>query len=117
MVLPPSTGWFSIDSIDLSGIARASITLGWQKTPVADYTFEIRVDAPDGNKIGTFSFAGKAESSGEGSSVAPPHFVTLTSPLSPIHDGKKHKIYVVKRSKTTNAENEAGLSSLKLFIK
>jgi glucose/arabinose dehydrogenase/cytochrome c551/c552/type 1 glutamine amidotransferase len=117
MVPPPSTGWFSIDSIDLSGIARASITLGWQKTPVADYIFEIRVDAPDGNKIGTFSFAGKAESSGEGSSVAPPHFVTLTSPLSPIHDGKKHKIYVVKRSKTTNAENEAGLSSLKFFIK
>src|SRR5438045_9640649 len=43
MGVPANTGWFSIDSIDLSGINGAALSLGWIKPPVAAHTFEVHL--------------------------------------------------------------------------
>ena len=74
MIIPQNTGWFSIDSIDLTNISRAVLTMGWQKPPVSGYTFEVHIDAPNGNKIGEFTFAGKAESGDSKTTKAAPQF-------------------------------------------
>lgn len=113
MVLPNSPGWFTIDSIDLTGIERASLTLAWQKYPAIACTFEIHIDAPDGKKIGDFSFNGKANSSGE-NSVAQPRSAILKSDLKQVSDGKLHNIFVVKTG-DTKTKNNPGLSAIQFY--
>ncbi|HEY8659629.1 MAG TPA: ThuA domain-containing protein [Hanamia sp.] len=117
LILPQNTGWFSIDSIDLSGISRASIIMGWQNPPVAGYTFEVHVDAPDGNKIGEFSFAGEGESADGKLAKAKPKFVTLTSGLTQVNDGKLHDLYILCKSKDPKVTANAALSSIQFFVK
>lgn len=117
MIIPQNTGWFSIDSIDLQGISRAAITLGWQKPPVAGYTFEVHLDAPDGNKIGEFNFAGAAETPGSKSGKTQPQFATLSSGLTQVNDGKLHNIYIVSKTKDPKITGTAALSSIQFFIK
>ena len=117
MIIPQNTGWFSIDGIDLSGISRAAITMGWQKPPVPGYTFEVHLDAPDGNKIGEFTFAGAAETAGAKPGKAAPQFATLSSGLMPVNDGKLHNIYIVSKVKDPKITGTAALSSIQFFIK
>ena len=115
MVVPNAPGWFKIDSIDLTGIVQASLTLAWQRAPVTATTFEIHIDAPDGNKIGEFSFAGKEEDSGE-KSVSQPESVILKSDLKEINDGKLHNVFIVKSAETKSA-NDVGVSAIQFFAK
>jgi cytochrome c551/c552 len=115
MVVPNASGWFKIDSIDMTGIAQSALTLAWQKAPVAACTFEIHVDAPDGNRIGEFSFAGKAESS-SAKSENQPETVILKSDLKQISDGKLHNVFIVKTGNTQSA-NVIGVSAIQFFIK
>ena len=115
MIVPNGSGWFKIDSIDLTGIAHAALTLAWQKDPAIACTFEIHIDAPDGNKIGEFSFAGKAESSGS-KSTAQPEAVILKSDLKQVSDGKLHNIFIVK-TVDTKAINDIGLSARQFYTK
>ena len=117
MLLPQNTGWFSIDGIDLSGISRATITLGWQSPPATGFTFEVHVDAPDGNKIGGFSFAGKGQSHGEKSAKSQPQFVILTTGLSKVNDGKLHDLYIVSKSNDPKSSATAALTSIQFFTK
>ncbi|HSQ44255.1 MAG TPA: c-type cytochrome, partial [Ginsengibacter sp.] len=117
MVLPQNTGWFSIDSIDLSGISRAVITMGWQKPPVSGYTFELHVDAPRGNKIGEFTFAGLSEAESSKPGKATPQAATLSATLNAVNDGKLHNIYVVSKAKDQKVTTNAALSSIQFFIK
>ncbi|GAC1425568.1 MAG: hypothetical protein NVSMB7_01970 [Chitinophagaceae bacterium] len=117
MVLPQNTGWFSIDSIDLSGISHAAITMGWQKPPVSGYTFEVHVDSPDGNKIGEFTFTAEGESPGGKSEKTPPQFVTLNAALTQVNDGKLHNIYIVSKARYPKITTNAALSSIEFFIK
>ncbi|MDP4286122.1 MAG: ThuA domain-containing protein [Bacteroidota bacterium] len=115
--LPQNTGSFSIDSIDLSGISRAAITMGWLNTPVAGYTFELHLDSPGGEKIGEFSFPGKGESPGSKSTEAHPEFATLTSTLKNVNDGKLHDLYIVSKTKNPEIKTQAALSSIQFFLK
>jgi hypothetical protein len=115
MVVPNTSGWFKMDSIDLTGIANAALTLAWQKVPVAACTFEVHIDAPDGNKIGEFSFAGKAESSGL-QSAAQPASAVLKSGLKQVSDGKLHNIFIVKTGETQST-NDIGVSAIQFYLK
>ncbi|MEO8820976.1 MAG: Crp/Fnr family transcriptional regulator, partial [Ginsengibacter sp.] len=114
LVIPQNTGWFSTDSIDLSGISRASVNLGWQKPPVSGYTFEVHLDSPTGEKIGEFTFAGEK---GNADEKAKPQFAALTSAIKPISDGKMHDIYIVSTTKDPSIAGTAGLVSLQFFLK
>ena len=74
MMLPQNTGWFSIDSIDLSGISRAAVTATWQKTPVPGFTLELHVDSPGGNKIGEINFSGVEKNPSKKMKIAQNHW-------------------------------------------
>jgi len=117
MILPGNSGWFSIDSIDLSGITRAAFTMGWLKGPVAGYTLELHIDAPGGEKIGEFNFAGKPESVVEKSAKPQPQMVTLGTAIKSVNDGKLHNLYVVSTSKDSKITATVGMSSIQFFLK
>ena len=52
MVVPVTEGWFALENIDLSGVASATINVGWQDAPKYSFDFEIKLDAADGKTIG-----------------------------------------------------------------
>ncbi|MGN6492165.1 MAG: ThuA domain-containing protein [Agriterribacter sp.] len=56
MIAPDNkAGWFSVDSIDLQGVSGAELLIGWEDdedSPKVGYTFELRLDNPDGTKLG-----------------------------------------------------------------
>jgi cytochrome c551/c552 len=72
------------DSVDLSTIKEAVLQVNWAKGPVRAGTFELRLDGPDGAKIGTFSFEGDARDA------------LLKSTLEPVKDGKLHKLFIIR---------------------
>jgi cytochrome c len=116
LLVPQTTGWFSIDSIDLTGVSRASLIMGWQVPPSTGYTFEIHSDAPGGNKIGEFSYTPKPGNANAKPGKALPMAV-LTSPLTRINDGKLHNIYIVSKSADPKVTATMALVSLEFSNK
>jgi len=114
LVIPQNTGWFKIDSIDLTDISRASLNIGWQKPPVSGYTFEVHLDSPQGEKIGEFSFAGVKEN---GSAGTKPQFASLNSSITRVSDGRMHDVYIVSKQKDQSVSGTAALASLQFFLK
>jgi len=113
MMAPKNTGWFAIENIDLSLIQSATLTLAWTNQPVAGYTFEVHLDAENGNKIGEFTFDAitaplKSEK---------PSFKTISGPLQPITDGKMHTLYITAKSKDPNNSNILVVSSIRFDTK
>jgi hypothetical protein len=93
------------DSIDLSTITAAVLRVSWAKGSVGASTFEtfeLRLDAQDGEKLGTFSFEGEA---GE-----------LHSALVPVKDGKLHKLFIVRQTEKA-ADGQLIVSFLQLINK
>jgi cytochrome c len=117
LVMPQTTGWFSIDSIDLSGILRASLTMAWQTSPVSGYVFEIHLDSPTGEKIGEFSFAGDASQASKQSEKPKPKFVSLSAAIKSVTDGKLHNLYIVSTAKDSKIAATAGLASIQFYLK
>ena len=111
-LIVPETGWFRIDSIDLTAISKASMMMGWQRPPVPGYTFEVHLDSPDGQKIGEFTFAGKT---GAAPKDAKPQFATITSSISSVSDGKLHDVYIVSKIADPSVKGMAALSSIQFF--
>jgi len=93
MVAPLSEGWFSIDNIDLTGITSAVLAAGWQTAPVQGFVFELRLDAPDGKKIGEGAIPGGLPTKGGMGGTAIP------MKLEPVTDGKLHSLYIVSKPK------------------
>jgi len=88
--------------------------MGWQRLPVPGYTFEVHLDSPDGQKIGEFTFAGKA---GAAPKDAKPQFATITSSISSVSDGKLHDVYIVSKIADPSVKGMAALSSIQFFTK
>ncbi len=114
LITPPNTGWFRIDSIDLTGIAKATFSIGWQKPPLSGYTFEMHMDSPTGVKIGEFTFAG---ATGTAADNAKPQFAALTSAITPVSDGKLHDVFIVSKAKDPSIGGTAAAASLQFFLK
>ncbi|MDQ6902395.1 MAG: PKD domain-containing protein, partial [Bacteroidota bacterium] len=117
MLLPQNTGWFSIDSIDLTGISRAALTMGWQAPPSIGYTFEVHLDSPDGNKLGEFSYSPKGGSSAPGAASSAPKMTTLAGNITKVSDGKLHSVYIVSKAADPKAAGTAALVSLEFLQK
>ncbi len=113
LLIPGKTGWFRIDSIDLSGITKASLGMGWQAPPIGAYSFEMHLDSPTGQKIGEFTFGGKKGAAAEN---AKPEFTTLSTSISPVTDGKMHNVYIVSNP-TDSVKGTAALASLQFSLK
>jgi cytochrome c len=52
LIFPPDQGWFAIDSVDLTGVRSLNVIAGWQTPPTKGFSFEVRLDKPDGALLG-----------------------------------------------------------------
>jgi glucose/arabinose dehydrogenase/cytochrome c551/c552 len=100
--VPDNTGWVSIPNIDLTAIRKVSLAAQWEKGPIAPYSFEIRLDSPDGKKIGGYSFKGVSPGVSTGASaktkiIDRPYQQFFTIPIDPVSDGTKHTLYIVSK--------------------
>lgn len=86
MVLPAAEGWFTVDSIDLTGVHSANLTNGWQAPPDKSIDYEVRLDASDGRLLGKGSMP--VPKKGQQFGIAKAHLETIT-------DGKFHTIYFI----------------------
>lgn len=102
MLVPAAPGSFSIDNIDLTGVTEVILSAGWQKSPDFGFNFELRLDAPDGKKIGEGSVPGGIPNKG------PMGGTVMQMKIEPVTDGKMHSIYIV----STPKEKEAGQIAL-----
>lgn len=53
LIVPAEEAWFALDNIDLAGVKRIELTAGWQEAPKSGLSFEVRLNAPDGELVGT----------------------------------------------------------------
>ncbi|NUO00033.1 MAG: ThuA domain-containing protein [Saprospiraceae bacterium] len=114
MMTPKSAGSFSLDSLDLTGISAATLAMGWQVAPQFGYTFELRLDGPNGKKLG------EAVLKGSGSSAPPKvpfQIATLTIPIASVTDGKRHNLYLVSKPNDPGEPNQAALQGITFIAK
>ena len=52
-LLPPMECWFALEDFDLNGVRAANLMVGWQQPPATALYFEMRLNAPDGELIGS----------------------------------------------------------------
>ena len=107
LVVPKTTGSLSLDNIDLTGITAAELSFVWEKAPTSNYHFEIRLDSPNGTKIGEANLE-----AGKNNGVKLPESKTATASLLlnlQATAGNLHNIYIVSK-----ADNSAEPNTLKL---
>ena len=104
-VIPNEEGYFSVDSIDLSGIKSVEFIYGAQTTPSRGYSVEIRLDKQDGQLLGKGTITsitdGKKNPSGK-----------AAVKVTPVTDGKFHNLYVITRPNNTGSE-QAGIITIR----
>lgn len=98
LMVPKTEGSYSLDSMDLTDIAGADITLSWDKSPKFGYTFEVHLDSPTGQKIGETTLpAGMKGQKGQGGFESG----VLKINLQPVTDGKIHNLYFISKPLNT----------------
>lgn len=113
MTVPREQGSFSIDSIDLTNIGAVEIAAGGQKPPTYGFAFELRLDSPTGTKIGEAKLPGTAFKK------APTGFLGTLLPInvSPVTDGKLHRLYIVSKPLNPQEDGTVVLQSIELKAK
>ena len=109
LIVPKREGWFSIDSIDLSGITDIQLKALWKDTLQFGYTFELALDNAEGAKIAEAVLpASKAQKLQE---------TILTFRPEAVTDGRLHTLYVRSRQNDSKEMNSVGLRFLKFNTK
>jgi hypothetical protein len=93
MVFPSGEGYFSSDSVDLSGVHSVKLVCGWQAAPTKPVEFEAHLDSPDGKLLGkgsavSISQKGKALAGG-----------TAVISLAAVTDGRLHSVFLLYKAK------------------
>jgi glucose/arabinose dehydrogenase/cytochrome c551/c552 len=91
MLIPKEQASFSIPGIDLTDVSMLQIVGGGQELSKKGFAVELRLDKPDGEKIGESVF--KISIPGQGGFLAGVGIV----PIKAVTDGKKHDLYIVTR--------------------
>ncbi|HSB94656.1 MAG TPA: ThuA domain-containing protein [Flavitalea sp.] len=104
-VIPNEEAYFSIDSIDLSGIKTVEFMYGAQKGPSRGYSLEIRLDKQDGEILGKGSLTSLPDSKKTPSGKS-------AIKVSPVADGKFHNLYIITKPDNTGSE-QAGIVSIR----
>lgn len=86
LMLPATEGWFGIENIDLTGVKLVNLSSGWQTAPKKGFTFEVRLDAPDGKLLGTGTMPDPKPNQASG---------LIKVAIEPVTDGKFHTVYFV----------------------
>lgn len=110
LVLPKGSGWFSIDSIDLSGITGAQLLIGSSTAPQFGYTLEVRLDTPTGTKLGELKIPGGDTAGGKQEKV-------FTIDWQPVNDGKFHSLYIVSKVNDPQEKATLGIQWIELRSK
>jgi cytochrome c551/c552 len=110
MTTTKTEGWFSIDHIDLSGIIGADLLVGYEKSPLYGYVFELRLDGRSGTLLGSADLLPDPKNN------KPNNFVTLKYKFSLAVSGY-HDLYVIAIPKDEKEKQEMRLGALKLLIK
>jgi len=113
MIVPNTQGWFSLNNIDLTGVRTAKLTAGWQKAPDFGYSFELRLDAPDGKKIGEGVVNGGGGSTKAGAMGG----AEIQMKIDPVNDGKLHTIYIVSKPLNEKETGQMGLQQIEFLNK
>ncbi|MEI9945360.1 MAG: ThuA domain-containing protein [Chitinophagaceae bacterium] len=87
---PDSTGWFAVDSIDLTGVRSVKVIHRWRTPPESGFGYEVHLDAVDGKIIGSGSIPPPKKDATIGE-------VRIGLPVT--SDNKLHKLYFVFKSK------------------
>lgn len=111
MIFPAALGWFSVDDIDLTGINSAVMAAGWQKAPEFGFSFELRLDSPEGKKIGESILPGGIVSKGPTGGTA------IQFKIEPVTDGKLHSIYIVSKPINEKESAQAALQFIQFNSK
>ncbi|MEO6456594.1 MAG: PKD domain-containing protein, partial [Ginsengibacter sp.] len=110
LIAPKSEGWFSIDTIDISGVTAAELSIGYQKDVEYGYDFEIRLDKADGKILGVASLL---PSVAKGDA----NFKSVKFKWDAVTDNKMHNLYIISKPKDANEKADIGLASLQLLLK
>ncbi|MBC7826580.1 MAG: ThuA domain-containing protein [Chitinophagaceae bacterium] len=110
LLIPKGNGWFAIDSIDLSGINGVDLMVTSQAPLQFGYTFEVRLDAPDGNKIGELVLPVSNATAGRQEKL-----FTINWPA--LGDGKFHNLYFVSKLNDPKEKANVGIQWLELKSK
>ncbi len=103
LLLPQGGGSFAIDSIDLTDVKSANLSLGWQEAPKAGLDFEARLDGENGKVIGHGSLpVPKA-----GQKTATAHIS-----LEAVSDGKFHTVYFIDKPKDPKLAIQGGVTAV-----
>ncbi|HRE51471.1 MAG TPA: ThuA domain-containing protein [Flavitalea sp.] len=109
LAAPRSTGWFSIDSIDLNAVKSAELQASWTDTLRYGYRFELRLDSPEGRKIG--------EAMAPPSNAHKPATVVLPVKLETVDDGLFHDLYIIGRANDDGETGTLALGSIRFKTK
>lgn len=93
MLVPKVPGYFSLENIDLTDITSIEIAAGSMDLVEHGYSFELRLDAPDGKKLGEAKL--EASNIKEKPSGGGPNISKLKIDIEPVSDGNFHKLYIV----------------------
>ena len=107
LIMSSSDSWFALDSIDVSGITKAVVSVGWQGAITGVNTIELHLDAPEGKLLGQAAI--QSNPGGDKASVTQK---ILTVNVTLVTDGKKHTLYLVKKSTGDKSMQSVAVSGL-----
>lgn len=106
--LPDSTGWFALDSIDLSGVRSVIVHSRWRSQPEAGFGFEVRLDGADGRLLGAGAMPAPGKDQQNG---------TVRVLLQAVTDKRFHKLYFIYKAKAGTQAIQASVSSVEFRAK
>lgn len=113
LAVPENRHWCIIKDVNLTGITKISFAAQWEQGPVAPYLFEVRLDSPEGQKIGTYSFKGVLATD---KITDKPFQQIINIAVSEVKDVKLHSIYFVTKADAP-AKERLGLWNLQFLLK
>ncbi|MEO6329429.1 MAG: ThuA domain-containing protein [Ginsengibacter sp.] len=108
LTTPKAEGWFSVDSIDLSGVSGAALSFNYKNAILYGYDFEIRLDKPDGKVLGVASIPPLP-------AREPVIVQSLKFKWDAITDNKIHNLYLISKPKSAGENADVVLEFLQLF--
>jgi len=114
LITPSNGGWVQLDSADLTGIRQAMAAIVWIGEPGASHLFELRLDSPDGKKIGEAPFTAATAASQAMPGGMQARMQPFSIPIQAVTDGKLHRLYLVTKPNGGKAGGQVVLTFVQL---
>ncbi|MBN3584148.1 ThuA domain-containing protein [Algoriphagus aestuarii] len=95
VMVPKNEASFVVNGIDLTDVGSVTAIAVTVGSLGDEYEFELRLDSPTGELVGSHTFVQQPSNGPEGA----PSFAPFTIPLTGNADGKLHKLFVVTKPK------------------